>query len=274
MPSVTTGRSARSSPRSSRTSASRSSKFVAFLLTGAASLLAEAIHSLADTGNQGLLLLGAQAARQAGRRRASVRVREPCATSGRSSSRSCCSAWAACSRSSRASRSCAIRTSSRTSASRSACCVFAIVLERFSFRTALVESQPSARPADDLVAVHPAHEEPRAAGRAARGHRRADRARDRAVRRAHGARDRRAPLGRGRQPRDRHPARRRSRSSSRIEMASLLLGEAAIARGHRRRCRVRSRHMTVRRQDHPPAHRAHRPRRHRARDQGRVRSRA
>jgi cation diffusion facilitator family transporter len=34
------------------------SKFVVFLLTGAASMLAESIHSLADTGNQGLLMLG------------------------------------------------------------------------------------------------------------------------------------------------------------------------------------------------------------------------
>ncbi len=33
-------------------------KLVAFVLTGAASLLAESIHSLADSGNQGLLLLG------------------------------------------------------------------------------------------------------------------------------------------------------------------------------------------------------------------------
>jgi len=33
-------------------------KLVAFFLTGAASLLAESIHSLADSGNQGLLLLG------------------------------------------------------------------------------------------------------------------------------------------------------------------------------------------------------------------------
>jgi cation diffusion facilitator family transporter len=41
-------------------------KFVGFLLTGAASMLAEAVHSLADTGNQGLLILGGnRAARDA-----------------------------------------------------------------------------------------------------------------------------------------------------------------------------------------------------------------
>jgi len=39
-------------------------KFAAFLVTGAASMLAEAVHSLADTGNQGLLLLGAARAKQ------------------------------------------------------------------------------------------------------------------------------------------------------------------------------------------------------------------
>jgi cation diffusion facilitator family transporter len=39
-------------------------KFVAFLVTGAASMLAEAVHSLADTGNQGLLLHGAARAKR------------------------------------------------------------------------------------------------------------------------------------------------------------------------------------------------------------------
>jgi cation diffusion facilitator family transporter len=39
-------------------------KFVGFLLTSSASLLAEAGHSLADTGNQGLLLLGGKRARR------------------------------------------------------------------------------------------------------------------------------------------------------------------------------------------------------------------
>ena len=33
-------------------------KFTGFLLTSSASLLAESAHSLADTGNQALLLLG------------------------------------------------------------------------------------------------------------------------------------------------------------------------------------------------------------------------
>lgn len=40
------------------------SKFIVFLLTGAASMLAEAIHSLADTGNQGLLMLGGSRSRR------------------------------------------------------------------------------------------------------------------------------------------------------------------------------------------------------------------
>ncbi|GAA3697160.1 cation diffusion facilitator family transporter [Gordonia hankookensis] len=37
-------------------------KFVGFLITGSSSMLAEAVHSVADTSNQGLLLLGQQRA--------------------------------------------------------------------------------------------------------------------------------------------------------------------------------------------------------------------
>lgn len=40
-------------------------KFVAFLLTGSSSMLAESIHSVADSSNQGLLLLGGRRARRA-----------------------------------------------------------------------------------------------------------------------------------------------------------------------------------------------------------------
>ncbi|MFE9653045.1 cation diffusion facilitator family transporter [Micromonospora sp. NPDC006431] len=39
-------------------------KFVAFLLTGSSSMLAESIHSVADSGNQGLLLLGGRRAQR------------------------------------------------------------------------------------------------------------------------------------------------------------------------------------------------------------------
>ncbi|MEU5552890.1 MULTISPECIES: cation diffusion facilitator family transporter [unclassified Micromonospora] len=40
-------------------------KFVAYLLTSSSSMLAESIHSVADTGNQALLLLGGKRARRA-----------------------------------------------------------------------------------------------------------------------------------------------------------------------------------------------------------------
>ncbi|MBW0116476.1 cation diffusion facilitator family transporter [Pseudonocardia abyssalis] len=40
-------------------------KFVGWLITGSSSMLAEAVHSVADTSNQGLLLLGGRQARRA-----------------------------------------------------------------------------------------------------------------------------------------------------------------------------------------------------------------
>ena len=39
-------------------------KFIGFLITGSSSILAEAVHSVADTANQGLLLLGRHTARR------------------------------------------------------------------------------------------------------------------------------------------------------------------------------------------------------------------
>jgi len=41
-----------------------SAKLVAFVITGSAAMLAETIHSVADTGNQGLLFLGGRRSRQ------------------------------------------------------------------------------------------------------------------------------------------------------------------------------------------------------------------
>ncbi len=39
-------------------------KFIAWAISGSASMLAEAVHSVADTGNQGLLLLGGRQAKR------------------------------------------------------------------------------------------------------------------------------------------------------------------------------------------------------------------
>ena len=81
------------------------------------------IHSLADSGNQVLLLVGGRRAQRAADRRSTRSATAASATSTRSSSRSCCSASAACSRSTRAATSSSTRSrSTRGSGCRSACC--------------------------------------------------------------------------------------------------------------------------------------------------------
>lgn len=79
-------------------------KLFAALITGSGAMLAEAVHSLADCGNQGLLLLGMRQARRPPSDEYPLGwgVRS---ISGRSWWRSCCSVWAACFPSMRASTS-------------------------------------------------------------------------------------------------------------------------------------------------------------------------
>ena len=50
-------------------------KFVGFAITRSAGLLAEAVHSVADTGNQALLLLGGKRGPAGRRPRAPLRLR-------------------------------------------------------------------------------------------------------------------------------------------------------------------------------------------------------
>ena len=146
-------------------------KFVGFVITGSASMLAESIHSVADSGNQGLLLLGGRRARREadeahpfgyGRERyfwAFIVALVLFSLGG---------AFAIFEGIEK------IRHPHEIESAGVAIGIllFAIVLETFSFRTAIVESN-KVRGDASVVAVHPPVEEPRAAGRAARGPRRA-----------------------------------------------------------------------------------------------------
>ena len=182
-------------------------KFAGFLITASASLLAEAVHSLADTGNQALLLLGGKRARKAadrdhpfgyGRERyfwafvvalvlfsmgglfalyeGIEKVRHPHEVEN---------------------LGVAIGI-----------LLIAIVLESISLRTAYKEAGHVK--GDDVAwwTLAAQVQATRAAGRAARGHRRRDRPVLRPHRRAPRPLHRRAPLGRRRLDRHRCPARR------------------------------------------------------------------
>ena len=230
-------------------------KFVAFLVTRSASMLAESIHSLADTSNQGLLLLGgARAQRRAtsihqfgyGRERyfwsfvvalilfslgglfaifeGIEKIRDPHELSS--------IGWAI------------------------GVLVLAIALEGYSFRTADARG-PAAEGRPQLGRVHPQGPDPRAAGRAARGHRRPARPGLRTGGRGAGVGDRQRAVGRrghaghrraagrhrpGADHRDEEPADRRSRHRGRPPAPRRGAG------GHRRRAA-----------GDPPAHPAPRP---------------
>ena len=222
-------------------------KFVAFLLTRSSSMLAESIHSLADSGNQVLLLVGGkQANRRAataehpfGYGRSAVPVRA-------SSSRSCCSAWAACSRCTR--RGTSGRTRTRSSpwhwVPLLVLLVLAIGLESFSFRTAIVESNRGPRAAQ-LGPVRPGAPRRRSCrwccwrtSRALLG------LVLRAVRRLDDAAHRRRPLGRRRHRHDRRPAGGGGgRARDRDELAAARRGRPTredVARDPRRRCWARA----------------------------------
>ena len=85
-------------------------KFVAFVFTGSSSMIAESVHSIADSGNQGLLILGGKRSKRGPDAASTRSATAGSATSTPSSSRSCCSRSARCSRCTRAGTRSATRT--------------------------------------------------------------------------------------------------------------------------------------------------------------------
>ena len=143
-------------------------KFVAFLLTRSSSMLAESVHSVADSGNQVLLLLGGKrAAGEAtpehpfgyGRERYVYAFIVSIVLFSLGGLFALYEAWHKCSTPSR---------STDWQWVPIAVLVAAIVLEGFSFRTAIRESN-HIRGARSWVQLRPHRQGARAAGRAARG---------------------------------------------------------------------------------------------------------
>ena len=121
-------------------------KFGAAYMSRSTATLAEAVHSLADTGNQALLLVGMQLAAAPRQRRASPSAARASSTSGRSSWRCCSSAWAGPSPCSTGWTSCFTRRSSRSSPGWSyAVLGVSLLMEGASFRVAMTEFRKLSR---------------------------------------------------------------------------------------------------------------------------------
>ena len=188
------------------------SKFIGFLITGSASLLAEAIHSVADTGNQALLILGGARAKRGRDTTSSVRLRTGAVLLGVRR------------------RGRALHRRRRVRAVRGHREAAAPARGRELRRRdrdppcrdragVVVVSHGGARGEQGarwhrMVELHPTFEGTRAAGRAARGSRCPHRPLHRPHRRDGRPLHRQRPLGRHGQRRDRRAAHRRSRSSS------------------------------------------------------------
>ena len=168
---------ARSSPRSSPTSGSRSSKFAAFA-DHRLGLDARGVDPLRRRHRQPGPAVPRRQAQPQGARRPSTRsASAPSATSGRSSSRSCCSPSARCSRLSEG-----VEKLHQPARARVADLGVRRARRRDRARGAVVahraaRGRSQSRDGRSWWRVHPHHQEPRAAGRAARGHRRARRPR-------------------------------------------------------------------------------------------------
>ena len=212
-------------------------KFVGFLFTGSSSMLAESVHSVADSANQGLLLLGGKRARKAadaehpfgyGRERYfwSFVVALVLFTLG-----GVFSLYEGVHKLQHAREHPEEVLESPLIAI--GILLFAMVAEGFSFRTALKESRPL-KGAAVLVELHPHCQGARAARRPARGLRRADRPRARAGRRRARRRHRRPRVRRpghdGHRP---AAARHRGRARGRDARAAARRERAAGTRSPR-----------------------------------------
>ena len=121
------------------------SKFVGFLLTNSAGLFAEAFHSLADTGNQGLLMLGGKRAGRKPTPEHPVRLRARALLLGVRRGPGAVLDGRAVRHRTRGSPSSVIRTRWRICRVAIVILLIAIALESFSLRTALTRRRARTR---------------------------------------------------------------------------------------------------------------------------------